>query len=237
MSSRTGRTIENLNITGNLSTSIIAKGDILAANGTNFTNLNIGTNDQILVANSTESQGIEYTDPNTGQGQRFRVSFPVFSITNSAAGNPSGFNVFDNTGNYFLPGYVAPDGPTSQGFTVAFILPPSFDNTMDINLTICFYDITGSSNGDVQFDIEQTAFDAGDDINSNSLGSSSTSSTVNIPGSSDIGDTYFATATIRLKRTGGGSDAVIGDFNVIGVIRNNQSYNDDVRLTAILIDQ
>lgn len=84
--------------TGNVALSIIAaKGDLLAATGSGAVdNLTVGSNDQILVPDSTQSMGLKWTSSIAKQFAMPWLDYPLVDTTNG-----SHFN--DNTGSGTIP--------------------------------------------------------------------------------------------------------------------------------------
>lgn len=84
--------------TGNVSLSIIAaKGDLLAATGSGAVdNLAVGSNDQILVPDSTQAMGLKWTSSLAKQFAMPWLDYPLADTTNG-----SHFN--DNTGGGTIP--------------------------------------------------------------------------------------------------------------------------------------
>ena len=80
-----GGTSGTVTITNSMATAIDAKGDLIAGTGADtFSRLAIGTNDQVLTADSTAATGMKWATPSGGGGPAFQaISTPAQSISSS----------------------------------------------------------------------------------------------------------------------------------------------------------
>lgn len=124
-----GGTGGDVTITNSMATAIDAKGDLIAGTGSDtFSRLAVGTNGQVLTADSTASTGIKWATPAS-------TTLPAFSAYTSADQTPTvnvwtkiNFNteVFDTDSNFNTSTYRFT--PTTAGYY-------QINGTLDINMT------------------------------------------------------------------------------------------------------
>ena len=225
--STTQRRTEDINVT-TLFASSNTKGNILASDGTNFSELAIGTNDQILTADSTQTLGVKWADLTFEAGDRF-----IYNLNSRGFGEPTAYGVIDSTD--FSTGGINSVQGSSESSTAGFILPPTYDNTSDITVDISWVSTTNDS-GNVQFNVISGAFTSG--VSLIQSGSTATTDIVSATGSASDNISYVNTIDISLTRVGGGGAAQIGDLAVISINRDlAQSYGDLIAITSLLIYQ
>jgi hypothetical protein len=108
-----GGTSGTVTITNSMATEITAKGDLIAGTGSaTFDNLAVGTNDQVLTADSTTATGLKWATPSSG-GSTFAGWLIYKNATQSIANSSSVFMTWENE-TYDTNGYHSTSTNTSR---------------------------------------------------------------------------------------------------------------------------
>jgi hypothetical protein len=93
-----GGTSGDVTITNSMATAIDAKGDLVVGTGADaFSRLAVGTNNQVLTADSTTATGMKWATPAAGGGGLIKIAKTTFSGATSASFN----DVFTSTYNNY----------------------------------------------------------------------------------------------------------------------------------------
>ena len=202
-----GGTSGTVTITNSMATAIDAKGDLVVGTGADaFSRLAVGTNGQVLTADSGEATGLKFATPSASSGPAFRVNRTANYSISQNTWTKVNYNEedFDTAGNY--------DPTTNFRFTPTTAGYYQFNYAAQINSATAgaFFMLGLYKNGSLYHN--GTAID----ITAQTYGMTSSTDLIYMNGSSDYVEVYMYTSSTGAN-IGGDAAGTVSVFSGVWI--------------------